>query len=209
MSRRTSSLSTLTTVPLTMSPSSKLTMVPAMASSRDMPSRSSDTTCLGMYSPSSSVVGSAVGASGDCGSTCSDITRRLLSGLLPAPTLGAHREPYEATCNRCRAELDSDCPGGISAGGAGGNGGGGGAERLCAERPLGDQEQFGVVDLGCAAFVATRRHRPQIDDVEPGLGGQQPQLTRRVARGPEVELTLVAGFVPDRRALVVHARRDI
>ena len=40
MSSRTSSLSTLTTVPLTMSPSSNSTMVPAMASSREMPPRS-------------------------------------------------------------------------------------------------------------------------------------------------------------------------
>src|SRR3954466_7748034 len=82
MSRRTSSLSTLTTVPLTMSPSSKLTIVPAMASSSERPSRSSATTCFGTYSPSSGAVGASTA---DCGSACSDITRRLLSGLLPRP----------------------------------------------------------------------------------------------------------------------------
>src|SRR5947209_8436079 len=100
MSRRTSSLSTLTTVPFTMSPSSKLTMVPAMASSSDMPSRSSDTTCFGMYSPSSSRVS---GAAVDCCSACSDITvaffpdcsRPLLEGLqraLRGYTLGKQQK---------------------------------------------------------------------------------------------------------------------
>ncbi len=51
MSSSTSSLSTLTTVPVTMSPSSKATMVPEMASSNDMSPKSSLTTCLGVYSP--------------------------------------------------------------------------------------------------------------------------------------------------------------
>src|SRR5205085_153795 len=53
MSRRTSSLSTLTTVPVTMSPSSNSTMVPAMASSKEFPS-SSPTICRKTYSPPSS-----------------------------------------------------------------------------------------------------------------------------------------------------------
>src|SRR5581483_5023853 len=55
MSSSTSSLSTLTTVPVTMSPSSNSTMVPEMASANDMPPRSSLTTCIGWYSPSESV----------------------------------------------------------------------------------------------------------------------------------------------------------
>src|SRR5437764_10776167 len=65
MSRSTSSLSTLTTVPVTMSPSSNSTMVPEMASAKDMPPRSSLTTCIGWYSPSASVPpneGDAAGA---------------------------------------------------------------------------------------------------------------------------------------------------
>src|SRR5438874_6513007 len=55
MSRSTSSLSTLTTVPVTMSPSSNSTIVPEMASAKEMPPRSSLTTCIGWYSPSASV----------------------------------------------------------------------------------------------------------------------------------------------------------
>ncbi len=56
MSSRTSSLSTLTTVPETMSPSSNSTIVPEMASSKDWPPRSSAMTWRGMYSPASSKV---------------------------------------------------------------------------------------------------------------------------------------------------------
>ena len=63
MSRRTSSLSILTTVPSTRSPSSNSTMVPAMASSRDAPPRSSSVTERGMYSPFSSKVPMASGDS--------------------------------------------------------------------------------------------------------------------------------------------------
>src|SRR5687767_14769248 len=61
MSSRTSSLSTFTTVPWTMSPSSNSTMVPEMASSKDMPPRSSLVTWRGVYSPvASSKVPNAV-----------------------------------------------------------------------------------------------------------------------------------------------------
>ncbi len=48
MSRSTSSRSILTTVPSTRSPSSNSTMVPAMASSREAPPRSSSVTERGM-----------------------------------------------------------------------------------------------------------------------------------------------------------------
>src|SRR5205807_1801517 len=64
MSRSTSSLSTLTTVPVTMSPSSNSTMVPEMASANDMPPRSSLTTCIGWYSPSASLPPNGAGAAG-------------------------------------------------------------------------------------------------------------------------------------------------
>src|SRR5437773_12339791 len=65
MSSSTSSLSTLTTVPVTMSPSSNSMIVPEMASANDMPPRSSLTTCMGWYSPSASLPpnGTLAGAS--------------------------------------------------------------------------------------------------------------------------------------------------
>src|SRR5437879_5084067 len=67
MSRSTSSLSTFTTVPVTMSPSSNSTIVPEMASANDMPPRSSLTTCIGWYSPSASLPPNGAGAAGAAG----------------------------------------------------------------------------------------------------------------------------------------------
>src|ERR1700736_296846 len=103
-----------------MSPSSNSTMVPAMASSSDMPSRSSSTTWRGVYSPASSNVpianpaaggadlaeGGADAADGTAMSpdaagwasaavvwVVSDMDRRLLSGQAPAPTWGLWGAP--------------------------------------------------------------------------------------------------------------------
>src|SRR5206468_2936619 len=58
---------TLTTVPVTMSPSSKLTMVPSMASSNDMPPRSSSTTLRKVYSPASLKVPGSQGSGAGAG----------------------------------------------------------------------------------------------------------------------------------------------
>src|SRR5919206_3495588 len=94
MSSRTSSLSTLTTMPLTMSPSSNSTMVPAMASSNEMPSRSSATTCLGMYSSPSASDGVAVGAGSPASCWAwSDmgLCGRFLYGQVCASTAGGRR----------------------------------------------------------------------------------------------------------------------
>src|ERR1044072_6474349 len=76
MSSSTSSLSTLTTVPVTMSPSSNSTIVPEIASANDIPPRSSLTTAMGWYSPSASVPpnvgdGGAAGAGAAAASSAS------------------------------------------------------------------------------------------------------------------------------------------
>src|SRR5579875_3901303 len=81
MSSSTSSLSILTTVPVTMSPSSNSTIVPAIASASDVPPRSSATTCLGWYSPASSKVPISGAVMVSSGMEC----RSLLSGQKRSP----------------------------------------------------------------------------------------------------------------------------
>ncbi len=92
MSRSTSSLSTFTTVPVTMSPSSNSTIVPLMASSKLMPSRSSLVTWRGVYSPASSNV--PMEESVPVMVEGSDIGGSVSSAVRTAPTVGASPQGY-------------------------------------------------------------------------------------------------------------------
>ena len=63
------------------------------------------------------------------------------------------------------------------------------------------RRRFGAVSAG-------RDSRNRFDG-EPRAGGHEPKLTRSEARGPEVELLLVALRVAKGRAFVVHAGRGV
>ena len=162
MSRRTSSLSTLTTVPFTMSPSSNSTIVPAIASSNERPSRSSATTCLGVYSPGSS---SAVSAASSpwvasvvaCSSAWSDIRGVAFFPDSPRPRL---------VCVRERVTRATRSPTGDR-----------------TTRPFRDEEVLGLFEVGRGGSICTRCHRPHVLDAQADRGGEQAQLTRCVARG--------------------------
>src|SRR5579875_1389851 len=166
MSRRTSSLSTLTTVPWTMSPSSNSTMVPAMASSREVSPRSLTTTCWGTYSPSSSKPPGGVEASGASGvmvGVTSDIGGGLSFGdALPAGQALAGRAFMLHRRFLCQYQplrvLEVGRAGGVAAGG----------DRPQAPHleagPGGDEAQLARREAG----------RPQVE-----LGGGAPGVEHR------------------------------
>src|SRR5205807_3822581 len=184
--------------------------------------RSSATTCLGVYLPASSNVpicapscegdpwrpappspasvtagsggaGGAASAGTDFVARWSDISiGSLLSGrapasMVPAGDIGAPSPPSRTSARRRRNTLVAFYHQASS------------SLRLASLR---HQQPLRVVEVGWAAGVLSRTHRPQVPHLQAGLGAHQPELPRGEARGPQVDLHLAATVLLHRRHLV-------
>src|SRR5688572_2723568 len=161
MSRRTSSLSTLTTLPSTIWPSSTLTIDASMAASKSM-SRSSKAIVRGTYSSSSAGVRVAVWSDNGCSS------RRDRKSMGPRAAVAQRTGTRQRYRSDPRAS-NSDRP------------------LLTCGSPR-DQEVLGVVDVGGVAGVATGLDGPDVLGLQADRAGQEAQLAGGEARGPQVGL---------------------
>src|SRR6266508_84831 len=201
MSSRTSSLSTFTTTPSTICPSSTSTIVPSTASANDMPPRSSSTTWRGVYSPCSSIVPPGLGeAAGEAEATAaspsstagSDISsgngstlRVVVFRIGGAPSATTGGPGYQAWLF-----ASAPCRGGV-------------------ERPARDEHELRAVNGRGLATVRARVNGPHGLGLQPHAHGEQLELAWRVARRPQIGGRIAPGLVLDGGPLVVGRGRGV